>query len=278
MKKQELFNVDWDYLIILDACRYDIFEEVYDNYLNGELVKKESKGSSTLDWLVNNFKQKKEINYFSSNPYINSKGIALNESKWGASCGYNWTAKNYFEEIIDIWDFGWNEELGTVHPKRVNETIVKNSEKLNKKTIIHYMQPHAPYISNGKSLKLRRIRNGLIENEKSHFSKIKKKLRNKIESSLTEKEISMKMGMILNLGIEDIILSLKNNGIKEKIIKYYKQNLELALKYVEKLVDQLEGKIIVTSDHGEAFGEQGVWEHHVEKRIPPLIEVPWLKL
>ena len=32
------------------------------------------------------------------------------------------------------------------------------------------------------------------------------------------------------------------------------------------------------SDHGEAFGEQGVWEHHIETHIPVLIEVPWLRV
>ncbi len=278
METQEIFAVDWDYLIILDACRYDVFAEVYDDYLSGELTKKKSRGSSTLDWLFNNFKKKKKITYFSSNPYINSRGISLNESKWGASCGYDWAAKDYFEEIIDIWDFGWDEELGTVHPKKVNETIKSNLNKLNNKTIIHYMQPHAPFISNGKARKLPRIREGLRKKENGYISKIKKKLRSRAESSLTDKELSMKMGMLMNLGVKDLFKSLKDNGIKEKLKKYYQQNLELALEHVEELINELDGKIIVTSDHGEAFGEHGVWEHHVETRIPELVEVPWLEI
>lgn len=39
-----------------------------------------------------------------------------------------------------------------------------------------------------------------------------------------------------------------------------------------------ETAVVVTADHGEAFGEQGVWEHHIETYIPPLIEVPWLRV
>ena len=41
MKTQEVTKEDWDYLIILDACRYDDFEELHSKYLEGELEKKE---------------------------------------------------------------------------------------------------------------------------------------------------------------------------------------------------------------------------------------------
>ena len=34
MKEQNLFNEDWDTLIILDACRYDFFEKVYRDYFH----------------------------------------------------------------------------------------------------------------------------------------------------------------------------------------------------------------------------------------------------
>lgn len=277
MKTQEVTKEDWDYLIILDACRYDDFEELHTKYLDGELEKKESKGSSTLDWVVNNFNSHQhDISYFSSNPYINSNGISLKETKWGSSCGYDWTATEHFKEIIDIWDSGWDKELGTVHPKKVNEEVLDKINEVNYKPIIHYMQPHAPFISNGKSRKLRRIRKGIRNKDSS--SKLMKKIRSKLETSLEDKEISMKMGMLMNLGVSDLLSYLKNNGAEEKLRKYYRQNLELALEHVSNLIEELEGKIIVTSDHGEAFGEQGIWEHHVETYIPALTEVPWLEI
>jgi len=46
------------------------------------------------------------------------------------------------------------------------------------------------------------------------------------------------------------------------------------LKYVEKLIKKLHGKIIITSDHGNCFGELGVYEHPYGVHIPPLIDVP----
>lgn len=50
MEEQRPLDRSWDYLIILDACRFDVFEEVYDDFLEGRLRKVESVGSSTPEW------------------------------------------------------------------------------------------------------------------------------------------------------------------------------------------------------------------------------------
>lgn len=75
----------------------------------------------------------------SANPYINSK----TEVK-----GFN--ARKHFYKIIDVWDSGWNDELGTVPPENVNRialNIIKQFAHVQKRFIIHYLQPHFPYIS-----------------------------------------------------------------------------------------------------------------------------------
>lgn len=51
-KQKNLINErDWDCLVILDACRYDYFEKVYEDYLSGDLRKVLSSGSCTEEWL-----------------------------------------------------------------------------------------------------------------------------------------------------------------------------------------------------------------------------------
>lgn len=45
-----------DHLIILDACRYDYFSALWRNYFNGELEKRVSPGSDTLEWCLKSFK------------------------------------------------------------------------------------------------------------------------------------------------------------------------------------------------------------------------------
>ncbi|PTD94695.1 hypothetical protein C9439_01095 [archaeon SCG-AAA382B04] len=276
MITQEVMNEDWDYLVVLDACRYDVFKQTYSDYLSGSLEKRKSKGSSTLDWLFNNFTERYDVNYFSANPYINSLGISLDETKWGASCGYDWTAKDHFNEIIDIWEHGWNDELGTVHPTEMNKKVLDYSDKLNDRSIIHYMQPHSPFISNGKPRKLKRIRKGLKQKQDTNDARLIEKIRKLLESKLISNRVVMKIGMLLNLEISDIFSSMRPDRLRQKLMKYYRQNLELALESVVKLIEKIDGKIVVTADHGEAFGEHGVWEHHIETYIPQLTNVPWL--
>jgi len=57
-----------------------------------------------------------------------------------------------------------------------------------------------------------------------------------------------------------------------------RDSLRTVLKHVSHLTAYLNGTTIITADHGEAFGEEGVWEHPIETHIPVLIEVPWLAI
>ncbi|MHA1832385.1 MAG: hypothetical protein ACTSV7_00200 [Candidatus Baldrarchaeia archaeon] len=50
--KTEIVNVmeeDRDFLIILDACRFDYFSEVYGDFFDGKLEKIISAGCSTVE-------------------------------------------------------------------------------------------------------------------------------------------------------------------------------------------------------------------------------------
>ena len=66
---------NWDYLIILDACRYDYFEKSVHSFFKGTLTKAVSSGSCTLEWCTRTFDTGSygEVTYVSSNPFINSR-------------------------------------------------------------------------------------------------------------------------------------------------------------------------------------------------------------
>jgi len=51
-----IMEEEWDYLIILDACRYDYFSAFWKNYFDGELEKRVSLGSCMLEWCLKSFK------------------------------------------------------------------------------------------------------------------------------------------------------------------------------------------------------------------------------
>ena len=283
MDNQQFLESEWDYCLVLDACRYDVFAEVYDEYLDGTLEKRESIGSSTPEWAYRTFTEEHDIAYFSGNPFINSLGIPLNELKWGASCDYEWTATEHISDVIDVWKEGWDDDLGTVPPESLAESLERHSDTddQTERTVLHYMQPHAPYLSRGKGRKLKQIQKGIRNQEDAEevandgtLSSLSDKLRPKVEEKLDGSELAQKAGLWLELGPTDVL----KNGTREAALALYEENLRIALEEVAEIVDELDGDVVVTADHGEAFGEEGVWEHHIETYIPPLMEVPWLEI
>lgn len=236
-----LMEKEWDVLILLDACRYDSFSRY--NTIPGRLTKIISPGSTTPEWFKNNFSlkyNKKDTIYFSSNPFISSYFC---KKELGHSPFY---------KIIDIWKDGWNEELGTVHPQTVNSFVKKiRLVYPNKKMIIHYMQPHYPFIGDYR-----------IDLEKVYLQKF---------SNIPSNSFAAKN--FWNLLMEKAI------NVKEAY-RAYISNLQLVLDYVNKLLPYLSGKICITADHGNAFGRGGIFYGHpsYHLKLPELIEVPWFEV
>lgn len=113
---------DWDNLIILDACGYEVFEKT--NWIKGSLEKKTSRGSHTMMFLNNNFKgYSSDIIYISSNPFI-------------------WDFKDNFFKVVYI---------GSILPETLAHyaTITARSYP-NKRLIVHFVQPHHPFIGETK--------------------------------------------------------------------------------------------------------------------------------
>ncbi|MFC6718487.1 hypothetical protein ACFQGT_00800 [Natrialbaceae archaeon GCM10025810] len=280
MQNQRFLESEWDYCLVLDACRYDVFSDVYDEYLDGTLEKRRSVGSSTPEWAYRTFTGEHDIAYFSGNPFINDLGIPLNELKWGASCDYEWSASDHISDVHDVWKFGWDDDLGTVPPESLEEAFYDHQGAVERaeRTVLHYMQPHAPYLSRGKGQKLKQIQKGIREQgegaDGGALASIGDSIRPKVESALEGVELAQKAGLWLELDPTDLV----KNGTREAALALYEENLRIALEAVADLVPELDGRVVVTADHGEAFGEEGVWEHHIETHIPPLVEVPWLEV
>ena len=260
--EQNINEEKWDNLIILDACRFDFFNKVYKDYLDGKLEKRISKGSNTGEWLVKTFPDKYDYTYISANPFINSYGIPI--KKCDPSLNYSWNAIEHFSKIRDVWDSGFNEQFNTIHPMEVNISCLSN--EYNNKTIIHYIQPHYPYLSY-------RIRYSSFRKEFFKFL-----LDNIFQSSVR----MITWRLILKLSSLNFKLSREERVFLEvgldKFYYYYEDNLRIVLKHVSQLIEELNGITIITADHGESFGEQGIWGHPPKTHIPVLIEVPWLKI
>ena len=231
----------WDYLIVLTSCRYDFFKML--NKIPGRLEKRISKGSCTIEWIIKNFTgYYDDVVYVSANPYISHVAFR------------GFRGSDHFYKVINVWDHGWDKELNTVPPHAVTQAALQAKERYpDKRLIVHYIQPHAPWIGkiriSGKELGI------------SYDSPIDWYNRN------------MKIGLGL-WGIWEIVI---DKGIGLNLIKKaYVENLKLVLSEVEKLVKELDGRIIVTSDHGECLGEHFLVEHPEGIYVKELVEVPWL--
>ena len=226
----KIMEEDWDSLIILDGCRYDIFEEI--SSIEGELGSVISSDSSTSGFLQHNFGDDHFPNtvYVSANPQVQRHEVGRR-----------------FHDCIRLWETDWDDELNTVPPGSVTDAAIRAQEEYPKKRlIVHYIQPHYPFIGEtGRKIDHGSITGDGVINESREFSSIWEQL----ESGVVE---------------EDVVWSA------------YQENLELAIPEVERLLGELIGKSVVTSDHGNAFGESGVYGHPGGKYIPELVEVPWL--
>ena len=211
-----------------------------------------SPATQTVEWLSKTFAQKKlDLIYVSSNPFVNSKNIKAQQG------GFSFNGKSHFRKVVDVWDKKWNNDMGTVHPSDVNKASIVSID-LHRKIphIIHYMQPHSPYIFYGglqsHTHPIQTLQKNLSPaNEFSVFSKIAKRL-------LSQEMI---WNICKNLGRNptwDLGKLYVKYG-KDGIIRGYTEDLKLVLKYVKQLINLYPKKrLIVTADHGERLGEKGI--------------------
>lgn len=138
LKGVDIFEADWDNLVILDACRYDAFARTVSGQWSVGLNRVTSRGSSTLEFLIGNLSKRSLLDtvYVTGNPQltrIEQRGdIELK-----------------LHGLVDIWlDDGWDPEMGTVYPSTVVDYGIEAAEEYpNKRLVFHFLQPHYPFLS-----------------------------------------------------------------------------------------------------------------------------------
>lgn len=236
-------NRDWDTLIVLDACRYDLFAEVFeDTDLPGTLTKRQSVDSATPGFLERTFagETHHDTVYVTANPYVR---LRLEDET--------------FHAVVDVWEDGWDDEHNTVFPDVMAERALSAAKRYpEKRLVIHFIQPHYPFVGD--------VRIG----DPGEFTIREHALGNDDVVSETRTPFER-----LERGELD----------RDDVWAAYRSNLELAVPAVRRLLDQLVGKTVVTSDHGNALGERAspfpvrVYGHPQGIKIPALTEVPWLE-
>lgn len=236
-----LMDQDWDNLILLDACRWDLFTE--SNTLEGRLEAKYSKGSTTREFLLDNFAGKT----FFDTVYVTASPVYQRID-----------LDSIFHETVDVWDGNWDSEFKTVLPEDMRRATKEAHERYpNKRILSHFMQPHYPFI--GKT----------AEDIGDHAGY------ELAYRAVKGKEKTRDAPTVWDL--------LEQGRVKRDVVwRAYKENLEVALPHVEELINDFPEKTVVTSDHGNMLGELATpfpkryYGHPWGVRTDELVKIPWL--
>lgn len=225
---------DWDTLVILDACRYDYFK--LHNEIPGKLESTVVNGNQSLDFMRNNFARREahDTVYVTANPHADQ------------------LPSGTFHHIDFLLDY-WNSEIGTVLPSDVREAAIDaNRDYPNKRLIVHFMQPHRPYL-------------GATADE----------LRNRIDLKGFRNQGS---------GLQIWGAAKQKEATVAEVRQAYTETLDIVLEEVSDLINELDGKTVITADHGEMLGERvfpitsRVWGHSEGFSTRQLRTVPWLSV
>lgn len=231
---------DWDNLLILDACRADFFTE--HNEIDGELQTVVSRGSASWEFLTANFagRELHDTILVTANPFVEK----LSDDVFFDVC---------YAELFERWD----DSLKTIPPETVVEaTLQKNKQHPDKRLIAHFMQPHAPYVgSTGRELY-----------ERYEFGVFNPDMKGNEGFTVPEAGIPQ---------------AVEEGPIREEELRQaYAENVQIAIKHAARLVERLNGRSVVTADHGEMLGERELvrkrYGHRDNIYTPELRIVPWL--
>lgn len=246
---------EWDLLIILDTCRVDAMKAVAPEYEFIDRVNRIwSRGGSSPDWIAHTFNSKykdtlKKTAYLTANPhaetvlddqdYVPDKhtGAATRFYRYGNWDQVDPTDLGRFERI---WKYEVNSQMealgGYVPPRTISDRgidVIRNHDF--DRVILHYMQPHYPYISNA------------LEENRDLFE------------------------------YEEGPINVKKYG-RKKVYEAYLDDLRYVLDNVELLLKNVDAdRVVLSADHGDAFGEYQMYGHDPGRIHPQVRYVPWVE-
>jgi hypothetical protein len=243
-----VYKKEWDLLVILDACRVDVLESVADEYdfLN-TIDSRWSVGSHSHEWLTQTFSER-HSDEIAATAYISGNGHTHETFVTGDCppdetvpfCRPDWrpVGTATFGSLDMLWETAHQDELG-VPPRPITDQTVSMSRKEDHDRIVaHYMQPHIPY-----------IREALSEDR-------------------SPTDVERGGWKCLESGDADY----------DEVWSLYEENLRLVLDEVAVLLENVDAdNVVITADHGNAFGEYSIYGHPEGMLLPSIKRVPWVE-
>lgn len=248
----DIFDQDWDNLVILDACRYDEFAAAKGRHgIPGELKKRPSKASQTPEWLKSNFdgRQLHDVVYVTGTamPYHLALTDPADPSQRQQKYGFDLDVHDLInvwadppEESVPVYDEGREQDRIILPEAMCSKALEVSEEYPHKRLIIHIGPPHDPYLGpTGERLHQRAAHpwNAFMRGD-------------------------------LDVDVDDLRQA-------------YIENVDIAVSAVVELIDKLPGKTVISSDHGDLLWERSSpipikdFLHPEQTYVQELITVPW---
>lgn len=252
-----VFDQDWDMLIVLDTARVDALEKVQDEYdfiTNVDSIW--SVGGASAEWLARTFDtahtdQIQKTAFLSAQGHVqtildtklqyeNRRNLPFKLLRLMPSTDINQLGKvEYFHKFETVGEEGpFGHKEGNTPPRYVTDRGVAIGREYDfDRLMLQYHQPHTPWFSE-----------------------------------------ALKQGRDLEYHERDWWNYYYETGDIESIWEAYMSDLRYVLDEIEILLQNVDAKrVVITSDHGEAFGEYGVLGHHVGSLHPKVRKVPWIE-
>jgi hypothetical protein len=251
---------DWDVLVVLDACRTDLLREVgpecdrLPDAASGYGTAW-SNAACSIDWINRNFNEHPEqaagAAYVTANPFADhdSEGVRSADLREHPTLAHL--------ELLYRSRWGPIGGIETVAPEYVTTHAIaawRRRDALGAdRMVVHYMQPHEPYIT------------------RPDWS---------FDTPDDDPVLKNLVNETYDAGTSPWRVMVENGPISaEEFWPVYKDNLRWVLNDVtERLLPNLDARVAITADHGNALGEWGEWHHPPGAIGPAVRRVPWVEL
>jgi hypothetical protein len=254
-----VYDREWDVLIILDCCRVDAMRDVSPEYdFIDEVDSMLSVGSTSREWIAKTFTRDR-FNQIAQTAYVSANLYPRTIFEWKRYeyphregegeyrrahmdiHGFNPVDKQDFAFLDQVWEYTPDEMIaaGKVLPEFVTDRAIDIARtQTPNRLIIHYMYPHDPYIARA------------VQNQRELF----------------------------DFEQEPMLAFRTDEPGFETVYEAYLDELRFALDSVEVLLNNIDAETVaISADHGDGFGEWGIYSHQFGALSPHVKKVPWVE-
>jgi hypothetical protein len=234
---------DWDVLVVLDGLRVDLARDVVDD----EVASVWSPASTSIDWINRHFADEYRDEW-ERTAYVTANPFASHDTTDAKSADLHEKNIGYFDPVYER-AFGDVDGITTTPPEAVTDAAIYAWRTADvDQMIVHYMQPHQPFIG------------------RSDWESVYSNLEN--------------LAGEVNQGGPDVWHRCRDGKLdRNDVWNAYRDNLQWVLDDVEsRLLRNVDARAALSADHGNGMGEWGVWSHPPGSIAPAVRKVPvWFR-